>query len=435
VLLRWGSTGLVSEFGGLAGFCTPVVGAATEGEVGTALGGADGAVAGAAGAADGADVLPPPPPELPPPPPLVCASAGALQSAMVSAAISRRVFMTCQRAELTGVARGTKRRSLRWRTYPRSDHDLRRSALSEIERIAKTRSLAAPGFVQMALELRAPWELGASLAALPLLRRAPRGDGHPVIVFPGLIASDFSTEFLRNYLRFQGYAAMSWGQGRNFGFRSKLMQASRRQIAEVSQLLNRKVSLVGWSLDGIYARELAKQVPGRVRTVITLGTPFTGDPEATNAKRLYDLLNPGAAPSKKDWQSSPNHRRCRRPPSTAEQTVWSLGNAASKVKANTSRISKWMPAISDWGSIPLRCTPSPIGSRNRRTAGSRFAEQACAEPSMAPKTDRMLRNRLRGSWPARSSSASRKHRLPSIPSQSYAASGQRNYIWRDGTSQ
>ena len=77
-----------------------------------------------------------------------------------------------------------------------------------------------PSRLLLALEVRGIWELQAFFAAYPLLRRAPRGDGHPVLVLPGLAASDVSTRPLRTYLRTQGYAAHGWKQGPNHGPRS-----------------------------------------------------------------------------------------------------------------------------------------------------------------------------------------------------------------------
>jgi pimeloyl-ACP methyl ester carboxylesterase len=139
----------------------------------------------------------------------------------------------------------------------------------------------------MAMELRAPWEFGALLPAWPALLRAPAGDGHPVIVFPGLSASDASTYPLRSYLQRLGYAASGWNQGFNFGPRAGVLRYAREQVQEEVDRTGRKVSLIGWSLGGIYARELAKEMPDQVRSVITLGTPFAGDHTSTNAWRLY----------------------------------------------------------------------------------------------------------------------------------------------------
>jgi pimeloyl-ACP methyl ester carboxylesterase len=124
-----------------------------------------------------------------------------------------------------------------------------------------------------------------------LLRLAPQGDGHAVLVLPGLMASDASTIALRNYLKRQGFDAHGWGLGRNKGFRPHLetqLIAKMRRMAEES---GRKISLVGWSLGGIYARQLAKDRPDLVRQVISLGSPFGGPPKATNAWRVYELAS------------------------------------------------------------------------------------------------------------------------------------------------
>jgi pimeloyl-ACP methyl ester carboxylesterase len=152
--------------------------------------------------------------------------------------------------------------------------------------------LAAPGPLLLLLEGRAPWEWAATLAATPLLRRLPAGDGHPVIVYPGLGANDLSTAPLRRFLRGQGYHPHAWKQGFNFGPRHGVQAQLRAQLEEVhAQHGGRAVSLVGWSLGGIYARELAKELPGLVRCVVTLGTPFTGHPKATHAWRFYEFVS------------------------------------------------------------------------------------------------------------------------------------------------
>lgn len=149
----------------------------------------------------------------------------------------------------------------------------------------------APGPLLMLMEARAPWEAAALVAATPWLSRLPSGDGHPVLVFPGLAASDFSTLLLRRFLRQQGYWTHSWRQGFNFGPRSGVLHACRERVKQLADRHGRKVSLVGWSLGGVYARELAKELPELARCVITLGSPFTGHPRATNAWRVYEWLS------------------------------------------------------------------------------------------------------------------------------------------------
>ena len=149
----------------------------------------------------------------------------------------------------------------------------------------------APGLVRMALEMRAPWELGMALASYPLMRMAPRGDNHPVLVFPGLAAGDATTLVIRRFLSNLGYPTHAWEQGLNFGPRPGVLEACMERISALRAEFDRPVSLVGWSLGGVYARELAKIMPDDVRQVITLGSPFSGSPKATNAWRVYQLVS------------------------------------------------------------------------------------------------------------------------------------------------
>ena len=149
----------------------------------------------------------------------------------------------------------------------------------------------APAPWLLAMECRAPWEYAALLAALPWLKRLPHGDGHPVIVYPGLGAADMTTAPLRNLLESLGYSTYPWYQGFNFGPRHGVLDACRHLVRRTADRHGQKVSLVGWSLGGVYAREMAKELPELTRCVITLGTPFAGHPRATNAWRFYEMLS------------------------------------------------------------------------------------------------------------------------------------------------
>ncbi len=111
-------------------------------------------------------------------------------------------------------------------------------------------------------------------AAWPLLRTAPRGDGHPVLVLPGYWAGDGSTLVLRRFLRSLGYRTYAWGLGRNLGLEDGVRGRLLARLEALHARNERAVSLVGWSLGGVYARELAKLAPARVRQVVTLGSPF-----------------------------------------------------------------------------------------------------------------------------------------------------------------
>ncbi len=149
----------------------------------------------------------------------------------------------------------------------------------------------APGPLLMMMEARAPWEYAAMVAAAPWLSRLPVGDGHPVVVFPGLGASDMTTVPLRNFLRDRGYTPYAWKQGFNFGPRQGVLEGCRDLVRQVADRHKERVSLIGWSLGGIYAREIAKEQAAIARCVITLGTPFAGHPRATNAWRFYEMVS------------------------------------------------------------------------------------------------------------------------------------------------
>jgi pimeloyl-ACP methyl ester carboxylesterase len=118
----------------------------------------------------------------------------------------------------------------------------------------------------------------ADLATLPLaapmLAAAPRGDGHSVLVLPGLLATDMSTSLLRRFVQWLGYDVCGWNLGRNLGPTDAVLDELPRSLAACAQRSGGPVSVVGWSLGGIYARELARQRPELVREVITLGSPF-----------------------------------------------------------------------------------------------------------------------------------------------------------------
>ena len=138
---------------------------------------------------------------------------------------------------------------------------------------------------------RATFELGTMGALLPLLRRAPQGDGHAVLVFPGFMTSDNSTRTLRWYLRDLGYHAHGWRLGVNIGPTDRILDGMTARIESLHASHDAPISIIGWSLGGIYAREMARRHADAVRQVITLGSPFAmDDRETSNAGGLYNML-------------------------------------------------------------------------------------------------------------------------------------------------
>jgi pimeloyl-ACP methyl ester carboxylesterase len=151
--------------------------------------------------------------------------------------------------------------------------------------------LQPPGLGLLLAEVRGIFEFNASVLFSPLLMRAPKGDGHPVLALPGFLASDLSMAPMRRYLSELGYDTYAWRMGRNTGGIARMRAALRDRLAEIHAASGRKVSVVGWSLGGVYARDLALQAPDMVRSVVTLGSPFANDVRATNATRLYEALS------------------------------------------------------------------------------------------------------------------------------------------------
>ncbi|MFC6093500.1 alpha/beta hydrolase [Saccharothrix sp. BKS2] len=188
---------------------------------------------------------------------------------------------------------------------------------------------------------RAAVDIGQFAAGRALLRGAPSGDGHTVLVLPGLGATDRATGPLRRFLTGLGYEVHGWGLGRNIGPSVTAVNGMRDLLRELAG--RGKVSLVGWSLGGVFARELARQRPGSVRQVITLGSPYAlADPRHTRVNPVYRLLSrfyePGAPPP------PPEHTRPAFPvPATA---VYSRSD----------------------GIVPWRSCVSPTGKRHENVA-------------------------------------------------------------------
>jgi pimeloyl-ACP methyl ester carboxylesterase len=122
---------------------------------------------------------------------------------------------------------------------------------------------------------RGLFDHAALVLATPALAAAPRGDGHGVLVLPGLLASDSSTIPLRAFLRHLGYDVRGWDLGRNHGPTEIILAGLPGALLDHAERTGRPVSVIGWSLGGVYARELARRHPRKVRQVITLGSPFT----------------------------------------------------------------------------------------------------------------------------------------------------------------
>jgi len=149
----------------------------------------------------------------------------------------------------------------------------------------------------------------------------PRGDGHAVVIFPGLASDHVALAPLKTLCNDLGYAAFDWGRGLNAGPQGDIdnwLDALADDVSVMTRSHGKPISLLGWSLGGIYAREVAKRLPNRARQVITIGTPFAGSPEHTHARWVYRLVNGNKPPF-----SEALARRLGTPPGVPTTSIFS----------------------------------------------------------------------------------------------------------------
>ncbi len=141
-------------------------------------------------------------------------------------------------------------------------------------------------------ELLAGMELLAFGAVAPWFATLPRGDGHPVLVLPGFMGDDASTLPLRTVLKGLGYSTYGWDLGQNMGPTDTTLDGMEARLLDLSARHGQPLSCVGWSLGGLYARELARDFPDHVRQVISMGSPFRLRPtDRTSASAIADKID------------------------------------------------------------------------------------------------------------------------------------------------
>lgn len=200
-----------------------------------------------------------------------------------------------------------------------------------------------PGFRRpsaslLAMEsVRSMSEASATRAMLPVLRSAVRGDGHPVVVLPGFTANDRSTQLLRWLLGQWGFDAQGWGLGVNLGPTDHILDGLDSCVARVGRSHpGRRLTLIGWSLGGIYARLVARANPESVRQVISLGSPLKiTAPNQSNAGHLYRGLAPLHSHRADEWMAP------RREPLT--------GVPATAIYTRTDGVVAWEACVEDPG--------------------------------------------------------------------------------------
>ncbi len=154
----------------------------------------------------------------------------------------------------------------------------------------------------------------------------PRGpkEGPPALVIPGFVANDRTTMELRRALAEGGWRVHGWGLGWNLGVEDDILERLERCVDRMGA--KEPVLVVGWSLGGLYARELARHCPGKVRAVVTLGSPFSGDLHQNNVWRLYEWV----AGHKVD--ETPIPRITAKPP-VPHLAIWSRRDGIVAVRA------------------------------------------------------------------------------------------------------
>lgn len=154
------------------------------------------------------------------------------------------------------------------------------------------RRIQKPKLLHTLMEARVPFEIGAHILSRRFYEKnLPQGEGRAVIVIPGFGAGDFETKMLRQSLRRLGYRSVPWKMGRNMGTTSKNRAHLHSELKRLMALSGQKISIVGWSLGGVFARELGRKFPENVHSVVSLGTPFTGDHDANILHDIFQRIS------------------------------------------------------------------------------------------------------------------------------------------------
>lgn len=208
-------------------------------------------------------------------------------------------------------------------------------------------SLSAPNLLwAMAEPSRAAFEASMLPWSMGMLAKAPSGDGHPVLVLPGFTASDVSTAPMRQFLRRKGYAVHPWRLGRNLGPIGDIEPQIHGRLQDLAEEYGEKVSIIGWSLGGIYAREVARAFPDLTRQVITLGSPFGGAAQGCNVVWAYDAL------TGEKIRERPNtfFRMIKEPPPVPSTAIYSKSDGIAAWQTCIEMESNWTDNIEVVGS-------------------------------------------------------------------------------------
>jgi pimeloyl-ACP methyl ester carboxylesterase len=146
-----------------------------------------------------------------------------------------------------------------------------------------------PSLLSSVREFGTPLEFLKFPLRAPELATAPRGDGRKIVLLPGFTSPEMAMQPLALYLKFLGYDASTWGMGINGGDVDGLTESFGQKVEQMVERSHQKVTLIGWSLGGVIARETARLFEDSVREVITMGSPLIGGAKYTSVGALYAI--------------------------------------------------------------------------------------------------------------------------------------------------
>lgn len=188
----------------------------------------------------------------------------------------------------------------------------------------------SPHLLHSLTEWRALFEIATLPTMVPALAMAPHGDGHPVLLLPGFMGDESTMIALKVFLQNRGYDVQTWGFGRNVGFHARHAQALEQKIRYLHHRTGRKVSLVGWSLGGVFGLYGAHHATECVRSLITLGSPLSIDPEGSRSpaavKALYRMIAHPLGPVAHTMQPRAKKMRERTPPPVPTSCLYSISD-------------------------------------------------------------------------------------------------------------
>lgn len=153
-------------------------------------------------------------------------------------------------------------------------------------------AVSAPSFGLLLKESRVLAEMSRYYMSKGQLNDCAEGQGQPLMLIPGFGGSDKHMKPLKLALKSLGFAPHGWGQGYNWGMRPQVRDGLAQRLQLLQERYSQKVALVGWSLGGVFAREIARHQPEYVSMVFTMGSPINGHPNANNVARIFNLVNP-----------------------------------------------------------------------------------------------------------------------------------------------